>query len=141
MGVACVSPMAESILAQHQNIDHALLAIEELLDQKWDARRLESSVAGFAMILQAHFEQEERSYLFIGFVEDYPRFAHQIDGLKMEHVEMRAEVGSILDGLNRLSRDLVAVRIRALMARLGLHESHEIDLLQRAHTDDLAPGD
>src|SRR5687767_1423825 len=66
--VACIPPMTASIFAQHQSLDHALLALDELLDQRWDGHRLEASVAGLAMIMQAHFEHEERSYLFTDFV-------------------------------------------------------------------------
>jgi hypothetical protein len=70
-------------------------------------------------------------------VEDHPRFARQIDLLRGEHAEMLAEVCSIVEEMEELHPDVVAMRIRALMTRLGLHESHEIDLLQHAHTDDI----
>jgi hypothetical protein len=133
--------MPGTILTQHQNIDHALLELDQLLDDWREPSRLSASIAAFAMILQAHFEHEERSYLFNGFVEDYPRFAHQLEALKEEHIEMMAEIRSISAELLELPREVVALRMRALMARLGLHESREIDLLQHAHTDDLAPGD
>jgi hypothetical protein len=133
--------MADTIRAQHQSIDHALLELDALLESAERSGRLSTSVGGLAMLLQAHFEHEERSYLFVGLVEDYPRFAHQIEALAEEHVEMLAEIRSIADSLGELHFDIISLRLRALMTRLGLHEEKEIDLLQHAHTDDIAPAD
>ena len=135
--------MPKTITQQHQNIDHALLEIDALLDDPSHTTtdRLRASVATLAMMLQAHFEYEERSPMYTELPLDMPRFANQIDALLNDHVEMLVEAREIAELLEERQVDLAAIRMRGLMVRLGLHEAAEMELLQRAHTEDIAPAD
>jgi penicillin amidase len=72
---------------------------------------------------------------------EMPRFANRIDALKNDHVEMMAEIRRIADLLDLRQSDIASIRLRALMVRLGLHEAAEMELLQRAYTEDIAPAD
>ncbi len=135
-------PESTGIHEQHAQIDDALLEIDALLDEGLlGIERLRVKVSTLAMLMATHFEWEERSSLYTDFAEDHPRFARQIDVLKDEHIDMLLEVRSLAEGIGLDHPDLTSLRMRALITKLGMHERAELAVLQKAHTEDLSPGD
>jgi len=96
----------------------------------------------FRRQLLEHFAFEEENGVLEQAAASAPRFARRIDGLRSQHVELRARIEALVprrenDGVGwaRLHESFVAFR-RTLLA----HEQAENDLLQRAYLEDLGGG-
>jgi hypothetical protein len=103
---------------------------------------LRSELRHFRRTLEHHFEREEASDYFNDLAGAFPRLGRQIDQLRQDHAQMRANLSELAYGVERQSDlDGARVRLRDLLHMLDEHERRESALFQDAFlTDEGGPG-
>jgi len=110
------------------------------LDLLWRLRDFQNN-------LQKHFDLEEESSYKSELLRMAPQFAHQIDGLEVEHRKFIADLTAILDHLKSMQRpdspaiEAVRTGFAALVAGLEEHEGEERTLIQDVFYQDYGVGD
>ncbi len=144
--------LVDHTLGEHQEVMHAVAALERCLDrepdvpERWVADAL-TELGRAAAVLRAHFAEEVQGPLFRQVPIARPRFAPKLERLAAEH-------GHVLEALaeaqahGRRLRDPQLHELREFNARLQLlaamirrHEAEENEIALQAFWDETGSGD
>lgn len=142
---ARASERVDRALAHRDRLHQVLVRFEKVLASPTGAGRWADVVVSSLRELSDRFDEhveltEEEGGLFEEILEEAPRLAHRIDGLRAEHVEIATALAGALDRLQAWTGPHAAPfreELTKLLGRLVRHRQKGADLLYEALEVDL----
>lgn len=135
------------VAADHEELAWRLDALDRLLSWRdgLGSARWEADLRGWVQQmyprLREHYRLEERSPLYTSFIEEFPRFAGELERLRAEHQALNGELGELAARVEVELSPGVVQRLAAFAGRLRRHDALERDLMGRAYVEDLGGAD
>lgn len=128
----------EAINEEHQRLQKSLKALAGAKD----AEAASVQLGPLVQLLTAHFAREEAQGGFYEIIRNRsPQYAHALESLGHEHVELRERAGELARELEGGDFDANRAKIKDLVRRIQRHESRENQLLSDSVLLDLGSGD